>query len=239
MATLSKTRKRPKIYYGWWVLGVTMMVALMSSVSSQFFVGVMLPFIQEDTGWSRTSITGAVTLGSMTAGLGAPLFGRLADRYGPRILSSVGLVVMVASVFAIGGAVHLGMFYLAYIVGRAISQNTLTGVVPRTTAVNWFRRMRGRALGMVQMSLPLGSAALALIAQAMIGSGLSWRSVYFILGAFILAVLLPPILLVLRRRPEDMGLLPDGDTEPAPSAAGSEPSAPARSGIWSPLWRWE
>ena len=229
MAVLSKLRKRPKVYYGWWVLGVTMAVAFMSSVSSQFFMGVMLPFIQEDTGWSRTSITGAVTIGSIAAGLGAPVFGRLADRHGPRVLSAIGLVVMVGSVLLIGGVVHLGMFYVAYILGRAVAQNTLTGVVPRTTAVNWFRRMRGRAMGMTQMALPLGGAALALIAQAMVGGGLSWRSVYIVLGVIVLVALLPPVLLVLRRRPEDMGLLPDGDTEPASATAGPARPPPAPS----------
>ena len=231
MTVLSRLRKRPKIYYGWWVLGVSMAVAFMSSVSSQFFMGVMLPFIQEDTGWTRTSITGAVTIGSVTAGLGAPVVGRLADRHGPRVLSAVGLLVMAGSVLLIGGVVHLGVFYLAYILGRAVAQNTLTGVVPRTTAVNWFRRMRGRAMGMTQMALPLGGAALALVAQAMVGGGMSWRSVYVILGVVVLATLLPPILLVLRRRPEDMGLLPDGDTEPAataPTSAGQARQAPAR-----------
>ena len=231
MAVLSRLRKRPKIYYGWWVLGVSMAVAFMSSVSSQFFMGVMLPFIQEDTGWTRTSITGAVTIGSVTAGLGAPVVGRLADRHGPRVLSAVGLLVMAGSVLLIGGVVHLGVFYLAYILGRAVAQNTLTGVVPRTTAVNWFRRMRGRAMGMTQMALPLGGAALALVAQAMVGGGMSWRSVYVILGVVVLITLLPPILLVLRRRPEDMGLLPDGDTEPAataPTSAGQARQAPAR-----------
>ena len=226
MAVLNNTRKRPKVYYGWWVLTVTMVVGFMAAVNAQLFLGVMLPFIQEDTGWSRTSITGAVTLGSMTAGLIAPFVGRLADRHGPRVLSSVGLVLMVGSLFVIGGVANLATFYVAYIIGRSVSQNTLSGVVPRTTAVNWFRRMRGRAMGMTQMALPLGGAVLTLVAQAMIGGGLSWRTVYFIFGAIILVTLLPLIVLVLRRRPEDMGLLPDGDAEPSTETTTTGPQRP-------------
>ena len=204
-----------KLYNGWRVLGVTMVVSFFSSVMAQLFLGAMLPHIQEDTGWSRSSITLAVTFGSMLAGFASPIFGRLADKHGPRLLSAIGLLLTVVCLYGMGlsASVHVGAFGVAYVLGRAISQNTLSGIVARTTAVNWFRRMRGRALGMTGVAVPFGGALLIPVATLMMDSGLSWSMVYYCFGAFLL-LLLAPILLVLRRRPEDMGLLPDGDSAP-------------------------
>jgi sugar phosphate permease len=192
-----------------------MAASFFASVTAQLFAGALLPYIEDDTGWSRSSITLCVTIAGTVAGFLSPFFGRMADKYGPRVLSSAGLVVTVIAMFTLGivGSMHIVLFGFSYVFARAVSQNTLSGVVPRTTAVNWFRRMRGRALGMTQMAVPLGGAALIPLAQLMIEGGLSWQGVYIAFGVFMLIFLLPLCVLVLRRRPEDIGLLPDGDTE--------------------------
>jgi sugar phosphate permease len=217
------TGTKRKLFYGWKVLGVSVAAAFLASITAQLFTGALLPYIEDDTGWSRSSITLAVTLGSVAGGLISPFFGRLADIYGPRVLSAVGLLITVASLFLLdfSGQVHVLLFGLAYVIGRATAQNTLSGVVPRTTAVNWFRRMRGRALGMTSMAVPLGGAALIPVAQLMIGQGAGWETVYYFFGALLLFTMLPPVWLVLKRRPEDMGLLPDGD-EPGEVARAAE-----------------
>jgi sugar phosphate permease len=206
-------RRKRKLFYGWKVLGVSIAAAFLAAVTAQLFTGALLPYIEEDTGWSRSSITLAVTLGSIVGGLISPFFGRLADTYGPRLISAAGLVVTAGALFVLGfsAQVHIVLFGIAYVTSRAVAQNTLSGVVPRTTAVNWFRRMRGRALGLTSMAVPLGGAALIPVAQLMIGQGLSWQTVYYVFGALLLITMLPPVLLVLKRRPEDIGLLPDGD----------------------------
>ena len=212
-------RPRRRLYYGWLVLGVSVTGAFLASTTSQLFTGAMLPDIEEGTGWSRSSITLAVTIGSMTAGFSSPIVGRLADRYGARYLTAAGAIVVAVGMFmlAFSSAVHLILFYAGYIVGRGVAQNTLAGVVPRTTAVNWFRRMRGRSLGIVSMAIPLGGASLVPIAK-LISSRYGWETVYVVFALVLLAVVVPLALLVLRRRPEDMGLLPDGDEEPEPAA---------------------
>ena len=222
MAISVSTHKPGKIFYGWWVIWVIVIGAFFSAALSQVFTGAMLPAIASDTGWSRASITYAVSLGSIMAGLVAPFFGRLADIHGSRMLSVVGLLVAAAAMVAVAYSAAFGIvvFYGAYIIGRAISQNCLSGVVPRTAVVNWFRRMRGRAMGFTQMALPLGSAIMFPIFQVAMGRGLTWKSVFLILSLCMLAIV-PLAVLVLRRRPEDMGLLPDGDD----ALAGAQPSA--------------
>jgi sugar phosphate permease len=222
METAVAAPARKKIFYGWWILAVSVTVTFFAASSSQLFTGAMLPEIQKDTGWSRSSITLFVTLGSMGAGFASPLFGRLADEHGPRLLSALGIVVVSAAMFvvALSSGVSVLLFGAAYVVARSMSQNCLSGVVPRTTMVNWFKRMRGRALGIVSMAIPLGGAVLVPIAR-FISEKWGWETVYAVFGA-ILLLFIPAVLLVLRRRPEDMGLLPDGD--PAGSASEGRPA---------------
>jgi MFS family permease len=200
------------VYRGWYIIGVTMAGGFMAASLSQVFMGVMLKPMAGELGWSRTAISGAVTLGTLTGGFLAPMIGRLADRHGPRAMATMGVMVLAVALLAIANVTQPWHLYAAYIVGRSISQTTLSGDVPRITAVNWFRRMRGRALGMTQMALPLGNSALALVAQLLMGNGLDWRGVFMVFSLSVLVVLLLPSFLVLRRRPQDLGLLPDGDS---------------------------
>lgn len=221
------------MYYGWRVLGVTISVSFFATVMSQFFTGAMLPHIEAGTGWNRSSITFAVTIGTMSGGFLSPTFGRLADRYGPRVITSAGIVVAALAMIAIGisGSTHIIVFYVAYLFGRTATQNTLGGVTAQTTVVNWFKRMRGRAIGFSSMAVPLGGASLVPLSQFAIDRGVSWQTVYFAFAALLLLVLLPLAALVLRRRPEDLGLLPDGDPAPAPGPAANAARRPE--GVWT------
>lgn len=219
-ASATEPPTKSGLFYGWIVLGVTVFITFLAATTSQLFTGAMLPSIEEDTGWSRSSITLAVTCGSMTAGFVSPIFGRWADTYGPRVITSLGIVGVVLSMYLVAGSGVLGIafFYIAYIGGRGIGQNALSGVVPRTTAVNWFKRMRGRALGFVSMAIPLGGAALVPVAR-LVSDRWGWEYVYYGFGTFMLIVLTPLALTFLRRRPEDMGLFPDGETADEASGA--------------------
>jgi sugar phosphate permease len=221
VAVATPVAGKRKIFYGWNVLAVTVLISIFGAVSAQVFTGAMLPYIEDDTGWSRSSITLAVTMGTMSGGFLAPFFGRLADKHGPRLMSSLGLLILALALFTLGlsSSVHIALFFVAYIVGRSTSQNMVGGVVARTTAVNWFRRMRGRALGLTQMAVPLGGAALIPVAQLLMGAGLSWQGVYYLFGAIMIVCLFPIAALVLRRRPEDIGLLPDGRLPGEPEEA--------------------
>jgi len=222
-----------KLFYGWHVLGVTMTLSFFATVMSQFFTGAMLPHIEESTGWNRSSITFAVTIGTVTGGFLSPTFGRLADKYGPRAISSAGVLVAAGAMIAVGisGSTHIAVFYVAYLCGRTATQNTLGGVTSQTTMVNWFKRMRGRAIGLSSMAVPLGGATLVPLSQLAIAGGVSWETVYFFFAGVLFLVLFPLAVLVLRRRPEDLGLLPDGE-----SAAPSRPGAtaqPATESTWT------
>ena len=209
--TITNPKPQRRIFYGWYILGVILLTGLFAGPTSQVFIGILVDPISQDTGWSPTSIAGAVTVGGVLAGVGAPFVGLLADRYNPRVLMTFGVVLMGASFFLIASAPSVWVLVAGYAIARGIAQNMIAGVVPRVVVVNWFRRMRGRAIGLVGTAHPVGTFVLGPVALLIIGTGLGWRGVWVIFGIAVIVLLVLPNALVIRRTPEEMGLLPDGD----------------------------
>ena len=208
-----------------------MLAGSMAAASSQPFMAVMLKPISDEFGWSRTEVTTAISLGTIGSGFVSPFIGKLADRFGPRFLVPLGGALLAIAFFLIAGVNALLQFYAAYILARSIASPCLSGVGAQTTMVNWFARKRGRVMGLMVMTFPLANAVQAPVAQWLLGPT-DWRGVFVILGVATAALVIIPAAILLRRRPEDLGLFPDGATHPpeglargGPSRAGATPSA--------------
>ncbi len=215
------SKRKPRIFYGWWILAVILLTGLFAGPTSQAFIGILVEPINDATGWSRTTIAGSVTAGGIIAGLSSPFIGVLADRYSPRVLMTGGALLMALSFFVIALAPSVWFLYVGYALARGFAQNFIAGVVPRVLVVNWFRRMRGRAIGLTGTAHPIGTFAMGPLALLMISAGMSWRWVWIVFGLGVLVFIVLPNALVLRRTPEEMGLLPDGD-EAASEAEAAE-----------------
>ena len=164
--------------------------------------------ISEEMNWSRSAIGITAAAGVWGAGFIAPFIGRLADRHGPRWLMPIGTVVLGGCLYALGGVTTIWQFFLFAVIGRAISQPLLIGLVPRTVAVNFFDRRRNLALAFSGLFRPFTSAInIQIISNVAVARG--WRTSFRYLGVVSL-VLSIPLIIVVRRRPEDIGLLPDG-----------------------------
>ena len=218
---------RTPIFYGWVALAMAALGTYAATGVAQVVIGGVQSLIFEDLGWDRSTIAFAVTAGTWTSGLLTPFIGRLADRQGPRRLMPPAALVVGACYFALAGISEVWHFYAAYIIARAIANPILVGVVVRTVAVNFFRRRRNLAIGLVSTFRP-GSGAVNIQIISLVASAASWRAAYRMLGAFSL-LLAVPLFLIMRRRPEDIGLHPDGD-EPRGMASASSASAPPREG---------
>ncbi len=232
--SIAEWRPRTPFFYGWLVLGTAAVGTYAATGITQIVLGGIQSLIFEDLGWKRSTIAFAVTAGTWTSGLLTPVVGRLADRHGPRLLMPVGALVLACSFFALAGVHAVWQFYAAYIIGRGIANPVLIGVVPRTVAVNFFRRRRNLALGLTSMARPVGGA-INIQVISLIAVALSWRAAYQYMGFFMLAMALP-LFFIMRRRPEDIGLRPDGDDtreEQAASRGAARPAAPgAREFNW-------
>lgn len=208
VATVLDWRPRTPFYYGWLVLGITALGAFVATSVAGVVLGGIQSFIIDDTGWGRSTIGLAAASGVWLSGLLAPLAGRLTDRYGPRWLMPFGAFVLGVCLVVLGGVNSIWLFFIAAVVGRAVSQPLLIGVVPRTVAVNFFQRRRNLALSLTGVFRPISGAIIIQIISA-IAVALGWRAAFRYIGIMSLVLTIPLILLV-RRRPEDIGLLPDG-----------------------------
>ena len=219
------------------------MVALSNfSRSAETFpvLGIFLKPMTAEFGWSRSVFSGALTIGTILGGLVAVGTGPFIDRYGPRW-------VLVGSFFVLGGTLvllsqinHLWQFYTLEILGRMITM----GIIALATSViipKWFVSKRGRAVALGGLGIRVGNTITPLYVQLLVNMG-SWRLAAAATGLVMWTVSLLPAALFLRRRPEDMGLLPDGrplrgpSQDPA-SAPGDETAQAPREELSLPLRR--
>ncbi|MED5429367.1 MAG: MFS transporter, partial [Chloroflexota bacterium] len=200
---------RTPIFYGWITLIIAGLGTYGATGSAQVTIAGIQTLIFEDTGWDRSTIAIGVTIGTWTAGFLTPIFGKLVDRQGPRWVMPAASIITGICFIWIGGMNAVWHFYAAYILARGLGNPALIGVVPRTVAVNFFHRKRNLALGIVSMARPcFGAINVQLIALIALWS--SWRTAYKLLGAYSILLAIP-LLIFMRRRPEDIGLQPDGD----------------------------
>lgn len=211
LKTVADWRPRTPFYYGWLILAMSAVGTYAATGSTQLVFGGVQNFIFEDMGWDRSTIAYAVTAGTWASGLITPFVGRLADRYGPRGLMPIAAFIAGLCFFAIAGMQAVWHFYAAYIVARTIASPMLVGVVPRTAAVNFFRRRRNLALGISAMARPFGGAINIQI-FSLIALAASWRTAFQVQGVISLLIVIP-LLLVMRRSPSDIGLQPDDASE--------------------------
>jgi MFS family permease len=203
-----------------------------------FTFGIFLPAMSADLGWSQSTIVVAVSLASITTAVSSPLLGIIVDRRGPRLVLVLSVVTMGVSLAATGLVNQPWQFYLAFGLIAGMARSSLQSVVPGTMIASWFVRRRAAASSAASMGPPIANFLLPPLIAALVAA-LGWRAGFVGLGLLCLALGLAPALLIVRRRPEDLGLRPDGDPAELPEAATagkaarSPQSSAVRSGDWT------
>ena len=178
---------------------------------------VFVPALTSEYGWSLTVIASATTTGGIAVALASPLVGQMLDRYGSRWIVPIGAAMTGLGCIALAGIEAAPLFVAGYAFVR-FSGQTFVQFPNSVTVAKWFETRRGRA-----MSLLVGIGAIGLISapigvQFMLdnyGIGAAWTA----LGVLALSLGVLPSLLFVARRPEDIGLLPDGRTRQAQPAS--------------------
>ena len=208
------------VYYGWWLVGIGSFVR-MSSVPLFHAMGLWFVALESQFGWNRTQLSLAFAFTRVEGGLLGPVEGYLTDRVGTRRMVLIGLLILGAGFLVFAQVSHLWMFYVAFLI-MALGQG-VSGWLPITTMLNnWFVRRRSMAMGWSNSGSRLGGLLLVpLIAWAIDPEygRIGWSLTAALLGVVFLVVAVP-ISRVIRNRPEDYNLLPDGDSPgPAPLTA--------------------
>ncbi len=200
------------MFYGWVVVGALGTTLFLSAGLGFYALGVFVTPLEDAFGWSRGQISVAMTISTVVSGLMGPVAGWLLGRWGSRKLLSTAAIVTGASFAAVGLTPALWYLYLAFVC-MAIGRAGLMMVPASAIAANWFVRRRGLATGIMTAGIGLGGLVMA-PAVALLIDALGWRGAFATLGGGMIAVALPLTLWVIRQRPAELGLAPDGDPEP-------------------------
>jgi len=167
------------VYYGWIVIAVGAMGTYAASGSAQVTLAGIQTLMFEDTGWDRSTIAFGITIGTWIAGLLTPVFGKIADTHGPRLVMPLTSIIIGVCFYWIGGMSAIWHFYVAYIIARGLGNPVLIGVMPRTVAVNFFERKRNLVLGIVSMARPcFGAINVQLITASKPKGNYIYKGVY-------------------------------------------------------------
>ncbi len=205
--------RRLPFFYGWVIVLVSFWSSMLTSGITTYGFSVFMRFLSADLGWSRGAISGVAlvrTIASMAAG---PVLGKYADRpRGPQVLSAIGALLAGGSLILVAFAQEIWQFYLLFGVLWGVAMVTLGGLVLGPAVVSkWFERKRGRALAIATMGISAGGIVTVPLTSVLINL-YGWRGAWAALGIIMLATVFPMGLFLMRRQPEDVGLLPDGDS---------------------------
>ncbi|BAT60709.1 putative MFS-type transporter YhjX [Variibacter gotjawalensis] len=202
---------RLPFFYGWIVVAVTF-VTMGIGVNARTAFSLLFSPIVDEFNWQRGVTAGAFSFGFVVSGILSPVIGRIMDRYGPRAVMELGVVLMGAGLLL--APLTTQPWHLYATIGVLVGGGSVClGYSGQSLFLpNWFVRKRGLAVGIAFAGVGVGSITLLPWFQHMIGS-IGWRNACVVLGLIVLVVL-APINFLLRKRPEDMGLYPDGDGAP-------------------------
>ncbi|MQF96550.1 MAG: MFS transporter [SAR202 cluster bacterium] len=233
--TTPKANRR--LFYGWAIVAASGLVVFSSGPGQSYVFSIFIDSIIADTGLSRPGISALYMASTGVSAVLVAIVSRLADRYGPRaMLVAIGLGFG-GGCFGMATATNIVLFYIAFASLRALGQGSLT--INAVLLVNqWFVSRRGKAIAMMGLGAVLSNGAFPPVARALI-DGIGWREAYGVIGVASILLIVPVTLLVVRNRPEDVGLFPDGvDEPPASEVRRARAGAPREVRVFSSMSFW-
>ncbi|MBH51532.1 MAG: hypothetical protein CL785_00045 [Chloroflexi bacterium] len=208
---MNQKKQKPKIFRGWIILAVAIAGSFTGTGIGAYGLSVFLKAMSSDLRWSRTAVSGVVTLRALIMAFLGPVIGPFVDReYGPKLLYVSAAIIGFASLVLSGIVNQVWQFYLFGGIFWGLCQGVVSGhIVAGSVVAKWFIRYRGRAMGILATGGSLGGIVFVPLCAFLISS-FGWRSAWMILGILPLVLILPGSLLFMRRQPEDIGLFPDG-----------------------------
>jgi MFS family permease len=225
---------RLPFFYGWVVLGCICLAGFARQGAAVAVLSIFVLPMTEALGWSRTEMSGAVSLGGVLAAIISPVIGPFIDRRGARLVLCLAVAGMGVACMALSLIQSLLLFYVLFCFARMIWAGPFDlGLYGALN--NWFVARRGIAASIATLAQMSGLVVLPMIAQLAI-SGSDWRAGWIAVGATVLIVGFVPCWLLLVRRPEDVGLQPDrlavGKTPPLVEPRWSRAQAMRTPAFW-------
>ena len=200
--------QRTPFFYGWVVLFAVCCAGFVRQGPAVATLSIFVEPMTSQFGWSRTAISGAVSLGGILAAVLSPILGPLLDQHGARTVLTLAVLVTGLCVASLAFTSSIVFFYVAFCTARTCFASPFDlGIYGAVN--NWFVRHRAIATAISNTAMMAGLVCLPLIAQFTIERA-GWREGWLAVGATVLIVGLLPVWLLVGRRPEDLGLAVDG-----------------------------
>ncbi len=216
---LGRVMSRP--FHGWRIVAACLVAAVFANALGLFGAGVYLHVLIDSKGWSTAAVSSSITLFYVTSALLLVPVGGIIGRAGPQPVFAVGAVALAAAVAAIGQVTQPWQTYVVFVV-MGVGWAGLSTTAAATTLAPWFERYQGRAVSIASLGASVGG----MMGAPILIAGIAWLGFAMtsvLAAALVLAVVLPLALFVMKRRPQDHGLLPDGAVDVRGRAAGMAP----------------
>ena len=213
-----------RIFYGWRIVAVCLVASVFANALGLFGAGVYLHALVEQKGWPTGLVSGAITLFYVMSALLLIPVGEILGRFGPQPIFALGISALAGGVAAIGHVAAPWQTYAAFLV-MGVGWACLSMTAVATTLAPWFERHQGRAVSIASLGASVGG--LAGVPVLLFGiDRLGFAATTTVGAASALLLMLPLAAFVLKRRPQDMGLLPDG-------AVAASATTGARAAAWN------
>tara|TARA_B100001123_G_scaffold253964_1_gene283362 strand:- start:2182 stop:3474 length:1293 start_codon:yes stop_codon:yes gene_type:complete len=196
-------------FYGWNIVGAAFLSRFSFASGNASILGLFFTSLNAQLGWSRTSIAGVLTLSRLFEGITSPIVGTFLDRYGSRWILVIGGVILSVGFMSLSTMTDLWQFYLVRGIFMAMGFSLVSMLVTNTTISNWFVARRGRAIALAGMGTSSGMLIISPITVGIIAIW-GWQTAWIFFAVLAWFVVIIPSALIMKRRPEDIGLKPDG-----------------------------
>jgi MFS family permease len=195
-------------FYGWIVVAACTTAAYSAVVFYNPILGVFANIFQDQFQWKMSEIALAITFGSIGAAVLAPLTGVALDKWGGRWVIAGSSIIMFFCLIALSFLNHIWQLYIFYSIGRSLTFGMTSGAYIAVN--NWFIKKRGLTVGIVAAGTRVAMGTIPILLALIISMTGSWRLGWGSLAILVAFLGILPALFFIRKRPEDMGLLPDG-----------------------------
>jgi MFS family permease len=203
---------RIPFFYGYVVVFVAVLAQICSSAGQTFAIAAFTPFLQQSLDLSASKLAGAFMLGTILAAVPLSIVGPLSDRYGLRSTTAVVGLGLSAACVVLSLSVGFFSLLLGFLLLRFLGQGSLMLLSSNMVSM-WFHERLGRVNAAISLGAALAFGAIPILLLSSIEQN-GWRFTYAAMGGLVALTLVPLTLLLVKDRPEDIGLWPDGADPP-------------------------
>ena len=237
---------RPRrFFYGWIIVGVMAVSSAGGMAMATLNFGLFIKPMGDDLGIGRVSFGWAQTARRGAGALSSLVIGLLLDSHGSQVILPVAAMMTGLALMVLAHIGHAWQLVLLFVIMGLVGMSGPGALATSVPVLKWFVVNRGRALAFMSLGVPVGAMVFVPLTQYLIDA-VGWEMAWIILAVIGMGVIVPLAAIFVRRQPEDMGLLPDGEVESAPSESDSAgPGAAPAEVSWtvseavrtSTLWR--